>query len=334
MEEEAVKPYVPVVFAAGALLLAACGGGGGGGITPPSGGGSTPTPAPTQTPSTTNASGIVVDDKTGAPLSGVKVSLMPWAPCGATPSPMTSITPSNDGCPTPLPSPQATTNSNGDFTLNGVANGHYLLVIGNDVAYAPPPGYTPPSCTNNCGTPTPAPFTVQAVVHDNVTLTGGNQTLKAPTLPSNAYYAAPTWETNGDYRLATLDASTEMPCYIAWEYLRAQNSLPGSSVDEWLTENVRADNYASQQKTGSYSTVSNYAPNVSGGTSCDSLIASGLFATNPIVNPHAVDPRAIWFGGQWLLYEAQGTTFYQGIGMAEFPVDPRAGTDQNQPSWP
>ncbi|HLI95971.1 MAG TPA: hypothetical protein VKT72_07770 [Candidatus Baltobacteraceae bacterium] len=325
-----MKRYVPVVFAAGALLLAACGGGGGGGITPPSGGGgSTPSPAPTQTPSTTNASGIVVDDKTGSPLSGVKVVLMPWAPCGATPSPVTSITPGNDGCPTPLPSPQATTNSNGAFTLNGAANGHYLLVIGNDVTYTPPPGYAPPSCTNNCGTPTPAPFTVQAVVHDNVTLTGGNQTLKAPTLPSNAYYAPPAWETNGDYRLATLDASTEMPCYIAWEYERAQNSLPGSSVDEWLTENIRSVNFASQQRSGAYSVLSVNGTDVSGGTSCNqNLVDSGMFA----VNTYATDPRTIWFGGQYLPYNPNVSA--SAVGAAEFPIDPRANKDPNQLSWP
>ena len=85
---------------------------------------------------TTNASGVVVDDASGSPLAGVPVKLMPWGPCGATPAP-SSITPENDGCPTPLPSPQATTNAQGDFTLNGAPNGHYLLVIGTD-SVAPP----------------------------------------------------------------------------------------------------------------------------------------------------------------------------------------------------
>ena len=197
--------------------LAACGGGGGSNPPTPT---ATSVATASTTPSTTNASGTVVDDGTGMPLAGVAVKLMPWAPCGPTPQPATSITPENDGCPTPLPSPQATTASNGTFTLNGALSGHYILVIGADTVSTPPAGYVPPSCATNCGTPTPAPFTVQATVHDNVTLTGGNQTLLAPTLPAvPSGYTPPTWETNGDYRLATLDAAKEMPCLIAWQYL-------------------------------------------------------------------------------------------------------------------
>ncbi|HUA08688.1 MAG TPA: hypothetical protein VMA98_05385, partial [Candidatus Acidoferrales bacterium] len=220
-----------IVFCA---LLGACGGGGGGGSTPAT---SDPAPAttPTSAASTTNASGVVVADdgngasSAGAPLAGVSVKLMPWSPCAATPSPSTSITPQNDGCPTPLPSPQATTNASGQFTLSGAPNGHYLLIIGADAVATVPPGYTTPpsSCGGPCPTPTPVAGTpIQATVHDNVTLTGGNQTLVAPTLPSVASgYSAPSWETNGDYRLATLNATTETPCLIAWQYERAQNGL-------------------------------------------------------------------------------------------------------------
>gem|GEM_PF-1188052 len=324
--------FIPVLFASGAFALAACGGGGAGGPVPSGG---TPSASPTQTqpPSnTTNASGVVVDDADGKPLAGVPVSLMPWAPCGPTPSPATAITPKSDGCPTPLPSPQPTTDANGNFRLSNVPNGQYILVIGSDVVYTPPPGYTPPSCTTNCGTPTPAPFTVQAVVHDNVTLTGGNQTLKAPTLPSNSYYAAPAWETNGDYRIATLDVGTEMPCYIAWEYLRAQNGLPGSSVDEWLTENVRADNYASQ-RSGTFTPVTDDIVNNRGGVSCQpSTLDQTIFAYNPTTNAHAIDPRSIWFSGQYLGYSPSiGSS---AVGLAEFPIDPRANTDPVQPPWP
>ncbi|NNM93690.1 MAG: hypothetical protein HKL92_10145, partial [Candidatus Eremiobacteraeota bacterium] len=154
-----------LTFASVALLVAC---GGGGGPSPVPGGGSTPTPVsspgitPSPVPPTTNASGVVVNDADGQPLAGVRVVLMPWAPCGATPAPA-SITPENDGCPTPLPSPQATTNPTGQFVLNGAPNGHYLLVIGTDSTNTTDP--------------------VQATVHDNVTLSGGNQTLLAPVLP-------------------------------------------------------------------------------------------------------------------------------------------------------
>jgi hypothetical protein len=302
--------------------LAACGGGGStGGTVPPAMNVTTPTPVST----TTNASGTVVDDGTGNPLPGVAVKLMPWAPCGPTPQPATSITPENDGCPTPLPSPQATTASNGTFTLNGVPNGHYLLVIGADTVSTPPAGYAPLACTTNCGTPTPAPFTVQATVHDNVTLTGGNQTLVAPTLPTvPSGYTPPMWETNGDYRLATLNASTEMPCYIAWQYLRAQNGLAYGVADEWLTENVRADiAYVSSVGSGSVSLLTTGNASVSGGTSCPtSLVNNAVFSQAP----YSTDARTLWFGAEYVYVSAYG--------LAQFPIDPRSFTDPNHPNWP
>ncbi len=112
MKQQSLSALAVLALLAG---LAACGGGGGGGSSPipAGGGGATPTPvaSPVTTPGsqTTNASGVVVNDANGSPLAGVPVKLMPWGPCGAVP-PAAQITPENDGCPTPLPSPQATTN--------------------------------------------------------------------------------------------------------------------------------------------------------------------------------------------------------------------------------
>jgi hypothetical protein len=317
-----------------AAALAACGGGGGSsGTTPPPGFTSVIGTA-TPTSSTTNASGILVDDGTGAPLAGVAVKLMPWATCAATPSPATSITPENDGCPTPLPAPQVTTGSNGSFTLGGVANGHYLLIIGTDTVSTPPAGYAPPTCTTNCGTPTPAPFTVVATVHDNVTLTGGNQTLAAPTLPTvPSGYVPPMWETNGDYRLATLNAQTEMPCYIAWQYERSQNNLAGSSVDEWLTENERANlAYAVEDDQINPVVLSSKPAEVSGGTSCMTGLVSQVFVSG--ANSFAVDPRALWFDGAYVPFSLNGGVYNEAFGIAEFPIDPRSYIDPNHPTWP
>jgi len=303
---------------AGLALITACGGGGGG-SNPLPGGGSTPTPVsspgitPSPVPPTTNASGVVVNDANGQPLAGVPVKLMPWGPCGATPAPA-SITPENDGCPTPLPSPQATTNPQGDFTLNGAPNGHYLLVIGTDSTNTTDP--------------------VQATVHDNVTLNGGNQTLLAPTLPPVPTITPQPWETNGEYRLATLDATSETPCFVDWQQERAANGLAAGSIDEWLLENVRAINLYKQDPnrvglpwpgnafgaltTGGWS---------SGGTSCSDGV-SASFA--PGASIYTVDPRTEWFAGQYLT----GSSSVSVEESAEFPIDPRSFTDPNVPNWP
>lgn len=316
--------------------LAACGGGGGGST----GGGTpatpTPTQTPTQTPTTTNASGTVVADDSnggttaGQPLAGVPVKVMPWAPCGATPAP-SAITPESDGCPTPLPSPQATTNAQGQFTLNGVPNGHYILVIGSDAVATPPAGYSPSTCNPCNATPSPAPFTVQATVHDNVTLTGANQTLVAPTIPPIPTITPNPWETNGDYRLATLDKSLEMPCYIAWQYQRGQRSLPLGTVDEWLTEQVRGLNLANQTNSANgVRTLTSGGTVDIGGTTCDaSLINSAIFVPN--ANAWATDNRTLWFGGQYRFYFPGDAHSADGIG--EFPIDPRSFTDPNIPNW-
>lgn len=323
------------VLAGCCSALVACGGSGSSGSVP-----STPTVSPSSVPtataSTTTASGVVVDDANGSPLSGVSVKLMPWAPCGATPAPLT-ITPEADGCPTPLPSPQATTNAQGQFTLGNVPNGEYLLVIGADAVATVPSGYiTPPtSCGGPCPTPSPvAGVPIQATVHDNVTLSGGNITLKAPTLPTvPSGYVQPTWETNGEYRLATMNAQTEMPCLIAWQYERAQNGLAGSSVDEWLLENVRADNaYAQVAPAGSTSqelTTGN--DETSGGVTCASQIASSFI---PGINNYAIDSRTLWFAGQYALYSAFNGSNNEAAGISEFPIEPRSHVDPNHVTWP
>jgi len=305
--------------------LAACGGGGGSGpssspvvfpTAPP------PTPCPAgytgtapacvAPQSTTTATGTVVEDGTGAPLAGVPVKLMPWAPCGPTPAPA-GVTPENDGCPTPLPSPQATTAADGSFTLGHAPNGHYLLVIGTD-------------STTSAGT-------VQATVHDSITLTGGPQALKAPTLPPVPTVTPPAWETNGDYRIATLNATTELPCFQAWQSERATNGLAAGTNDEWLLENVRAVN-TYYQMSGAISppwpgnplgVITTGGALASGGSSCSQALIPIAF-TMPPANRYGEDPRAEWFAGQYI--------YATGRGLAEFTIDPRSFTDPNVPVWP
>jgi len=263
---------------------------------------------------------VVVNDANGQPLAGVPVKLMPWAPCGATPAPA-SITPENDGCPTPLPSPQATTNPQGDFTLNGAPNGHYLLVIGTD--------------SRNTTDP------VQATVHDNVTLNGGNQTLLAPVLPPVPTVTPQPWEINGEYRLATLDATTETPCFVDWQQERAANGLAAGSIDEWLLENVRAVNTYKQSPTfvnppwpgNTLGGISTGGEGAGGGTNCQQGI-SPSFTAGGNGYSYAVDPRTEWFAGQFVVFSAYGGTNNESVESAEFPIDPRSYTDPNVPNWP
>ena len=313
MKQQSLSALAVLALLAG---LAACGGGGGGpSPVPVTGGTPTPVSSPVTTPgsATTNASGVVVNDANGAPLAGVPVKLMPWGPCGAVP-PTAQITPENDGCPTPLPSPQATTNPQGQFTLGNAPNGHYLLVIGTDSTADTDP--------------------VQATVHDNVTLTGGNQTLLAPTLPPVPTITPQPWETNGEYRLATLNATSETPCFVDWQQERASNGLPLDSIDEWVLENVRAvntyaqnPNYTNAPWPGNPFGVITTGNEGGGGTDCQQDIAP-VFPPTPY--SYAMNPQTLWFAGQYLT----GSSSVAAVASEEFPIDPRAFTDPNVPNWP
>jgi hypothetical protein len=100
--------FQAAILAAYSCALTACGGSSAN-LTPSGG----LTPAPSQH-ATTNAAGMLVDDASNAPLSGVKVALMAWSP---------------NSTPTPV----AVTDSQGRFNFTA-PNGHYLLVIGSDSA--------------------------------------------------------------------------------------------------------------------------------------------------------------------------------------------------------
>lgn len=291
-------------------LLTACGGGGGtGGGTPATNPPATPTPCPAGdtgtppncvAPTTTNASGTVVNDANGSALAGVTVVLEPWT-AGAT----------------PLPAPQATTDASGNFTLANAPNGHYLLVIGNDT-----PGQT-----------------ATAVVHDNVTLTGGTQSLKAPTLPTIPGYTAPAWETNGDYRIASLDATNEVPCFTAWNNDRAAHSLTKAVPDEWLQESTRAQwSFSANGSSGSRPANNGYLTGNNagggGGGTCQSAYVDPVFAgaVGTSTQNEALSSSTLWLGANWKQFTFNNST--QFAGTAQFPYDPRFQADISGLSWP
>jgi hypothetical protein len=275
-------------------LVAGCGGGGGS-----SGGSGGLMPTPGTTPSFTTLSGTLVDDPSGVPLAGERVAIEPWI-AGAT----------------PLPSPQTTTAADGSFTLGGVANGHYLLVIGSD------------SVNPLDGRPT---------IHDNITANGGAQTLHAPVLPPIPLVTPPAAETSGAYRLTTLNAN-ETPCLAAFNAERASHSLASVVPDEWLVENSRAiaeEHVAwngigpppTPEPSNPYGSVTTGNESVNGGASCSAALIAPAYDGS---NPFATTSDTLWFGGTWYSYDSGSEAF----GDAEFPRDPRGYADPNVPNWP
>ncbi len=270
-------------------LISGCGGGGGGGGTPPT---------PTMTPGFTTLSGMLVDDPSGVALAGERVTLEPWV-AGAT----------------PLPSPQTTTAADGSFTLGGVANGHYLLVIGSD-SVSPPDG--------------------RPTIHDDIMVSGGVQMLHAPVLPPIPLVTPPAAETNGAYRLTTLNAN-ETPCLADFNAERTTDSLPQVVPDEWLVENARAiaeEEVAwngigpapTPEPSNPYGYITSGSTFAIGGADCGNEIDAAFGGSNL----YATASDTLWFGGTWYTFDG-GTQAY---GDAEFPRDPRGYVDPNVPNWP
>ena len=250
-------------------------------------------PTPTQTPAVTTAQGTLVDDPSGTPLSGVKVQIDPW---------ITFATPG----PTPTPIAATTTDTSGHFTVSE-RNGTYLLVIGDD----------DPTYPNN-----------RPTIHDKIVL-NGQTTLVAPNLQVIApapNYTPPAVETNGDYRLVTLDATREIPCIQDWDAQRTSRSLPKPVIDEWLTENARAA-IATYVTGGSTSLTT--ADDTEGTTvtnqPCSDLV--NVTFTNA-ASVYATINGPTWFGGAWL-DDPTG-----GYGTLEFPGDVRVFTDSQNSVWP
>ncbi|HET6894560.1 MAG TPA: hypothetical protein VFH72_04165 [Candidatus Baltobacteraceae bacterium] len=323
-----MKQYVAVLCASSALVLAACGGGGGG--TPSLGGGTpptvkptaTPTPTPTPTPNTTVAQGTLVDDPSGTALAGVKVQLDPWI-AYATPG------------PTPTPVAVSTTDPQGHFTISA-SNGTYLLVIGVDAINTPPPGWSTPS-PSATDTPIPGASGWRPTIHDRIVLTGGGTAaspirLVAPTMPPQPLYTPPAVETNGDYRLITIDPLIEAPCILAWNSLRAGKGLAGSVADEWSLENSYAIAWGGFQPNGGgtpFYPLTTGNGNVSGGADClDMLNYQWNFAS---VQTYAYNSQTFWFGGAYI---PSDPAIHSAYGADDFPIDPRVYADPNNLVWP
>ena len=323
-----MKRTAGAALLAASTILAACGGGGGSAGLPAGGPPATlsPTLPPVQTPAATVAQGTLVDDPSGTPLAGIPVRLDPWI---AYPTPG----------PTPTPVALSTTDPSGHFTI-AAPNGTYMLVIGPDAVNTPPPGWTTPA-PSATDTPIPGASGWRATIHDQLVLRG-QTTLIAPTMPPQPLYTPPAAETNGAYRLATIDALTEAPCLLAYNQDRTSLNLPAAVTDEWLQENVRAirhsvETWNAQNPNGGdvvqFLSSGAATSSVSGGANCARLVGpnnSGNFSAPS----QALSAEASSFGGTVGWYTAPAPYGSQSDGYVEFPWDPRVIAQSIAPPWP
>ncbi len=315
-------------------MLAACGGGGGGGTPATQAPGPTSCPsgyagtAPNCTPVTTHttAQGTVVNDTTGAAMAGVKVQLDPWT---AFPTPG----------PTPTPIAVSTTDPSGHFVVTA-PNGTYLLVIGTDAINTPPPGWSTPAPSAQ-DTPIPGAANFTATVHDRIVL-NGQTILAAPTMPPVALYTPPATETGSSYRLATLNALTEVPCVLAYNTARTSFGLSGAVIDEWLVENSRAFiaqhespqfyvNPPTPEPSNPFGYLASGSGFQSGGNNCAQMMTT-VTTFDGQLGVYSKNANAQWFGGIYAPY-APGNS-YSAYGLAEYPIEPRVYSDPNVPIWP
>lgn len=296
----------------GCTLLSACGGGGstGGGNYNPQPGPSSSNPPPS---SATMAQGTLVDDPSGSPLAGVTVRLDPWQwgngpVSGAAPA----YTPPPNIVPGPSPTPIAvsTTDPQGHFTIDA-ANGTYLLVIGSDDA-------------NDTSRPT---------IHDRIVLSG-QKTLAAPTMPPVPGITPAPVETNGDYRLVTIDQANELPCITDYDAQRTNRGLAKPVIDEWLTENVRAFVAQSITPYNKQSDAANpYGFLTSGNESVTGFVDCGPMASGAFSGAgNSWASESPWYAGA---YRPGGNAALNepAYGASLFPIDPRLFIDHNVPNW-
>lgn len=205
------------------------------------------------------------------------------------------------------PMPEGTTAPDGTFAFNAQP-GHYLLVIGSN---------------------SPAD-TTRATIHDNVTLVAGTNALQAPVLPPWPTVTPPAWELNGTYRLQTIDAATELPCFNAYNAQRTSHNLPQVVFDEWLKENTR--DFVTWHSSPQYGTLSQ-PPSSHALTSDDAFGGSGISTTCDVVvlplfasasSTAQLSPHNNSFGG----------SYSSGFGLIEYPLDPRFQADSSGFPWP
>jgi hypothetical protein len=199
---------------------------------------------------------------------------------------------------------QGTTAAEGTFKVSAPTAGEYLLVIGSDSA-------------NDTTRPT---------IHDAVYLTGGSQTLVAPTMPPVPTETPNPVESSGKFRLTTLTAA-ESACLTQENSVRAQHGYAPVVSDEWLTENNRM-NWQRTEATGQYGggpILTNYNAAYGGQTTCRTLIDDDFSVPGDPLSANAMN----WYAG---VAGGSPNASAQELGM----FDPRGVLPQPTPgaAWP
>jgi hypothetical protein len=183
---------------------------------------------------TTQAWGYVYSDPESKPLANVPVEIAAWEPIRGKLQPSHQV---------------ARTNAAGRFVFTA-PDGKYLLTIGSDEAYTPPPGYQTPDPLTSVGDDPGLPnMHWLATVHDTIVLSGGSAQVKASVLPKQAYAGeaggpykyvrVPAIERSENYRITEL-SRIEAECLAAEQIRRHLLHRSALVPDEWLMENTRA----------------------------------------------------------------------------------------------
>jgi hypothetical protein len=221
-----------------------------------------PAATPSCAPRSACAYGVLVSDPQAKPLGGIRIAIAPWEDPGVAPRTV------------------ATSHADGTFSFHA-RPGRYLLVIGSDTAYTPPPGYKTPSPLQSPGTDRGITgMHWLATIHDKIELKRGNQDLLAPDLPRqpgnilkdpNSKIRIPPVERYGKYRLTTL-TGVEAECLAIEQRRRKRHGRTALVPDEWLIENARAKNRSA--------IANNYAGHVKGQTTLNYPALRGGAAGN------------------------------------------------------
>ncbi len=277
----------------------------------------------------TQAWGYVYSDPEGKPIANVRVEIAAWAPIRGKLQPSLEV---------------ARTNLRGRFAFSA-ANGKYLLTIGSDEAYTPPPGYQTPNPLTSVGDDPGLPnMHWLATVHDTIVLSGGSQQIKASLLPkqivgrridgSFVFARVPPIESMMLYRVTELTAF-EAECFDAEQIRRKRLHRALLVPDEWLLENTRAMHKAQVDLNlvwdgFDWSAIGAPAKtpqsSTSGGSTCASIVQ------RQTVKQQERQADTLWFGAAGGLGKANASTGERDLfEIEEWFLDPRL-TPQAWPS--